>query len=171
MESGAAREEPMSRKSEVSAGLLVYRRRNGLEVLLAHPGAPFWANKDQGAWSIPKGLVESDDLLACARREFAEETGLAAEGTTTPLTPVRQKSGKLVHAFAIEADLDLAGWHSNDFALEWPPRSGWVRTYPEIDRLAYFPLRTALRKIIPYQWPLLVELAEQLGVPSGKTGQ
>jgi predicted NUDIX family NTP pyrophosphohydrolase len=158
----------MSRRSEVSAGLLVYRRRNGLDVLLAHPGGPFWANKDQGAWSIPKGLVETEDLLACARREFTEETGLAAAGAATPLTPVRQKSGKLVHAFAVEADLDLAGWRSNEFTLEWPPRSGRMHAFPEIDRLEYFPLRTALRKIIAYQWPLLMELAEQLGVPSAK---
>jgi predicted NUDIX family NTP pyrophosphohydrolase len=157
----------MSRKSEISAGLLVYRRRTGVDVLLGHPGGPFWAKKDQGSWSIPKGLVESDDLLACARREFTEETGLLAEGTATELTPVRQKSGKLVHAFAVEADLDLTGWHSNEFTLEWPPRSGKIHSYPEIDRLDYFALRTALRKIIAYQWPLLMELAEQLGASRG----
>jgi predicted NUDIX family NTP pyrophosphohydrolase len=155
----------MSRRSQVSSGLLVYRQRDGIEVLLGHPGGPFWSRKDQGVWSIPKGLVESDDLLACARREFREETGLhLAEGPATPLTPVRQKSGKLVHAFAVEADLDLTGWHSNEFTLEWPPRSGRIQTYPEIDRLSYFDMGNALRKILPYQWPLLMELTEVLGV-------
>ena len=89
-------------------------------------------------------------------------------GPATPLTPVRQKSGKLVHAFAVEADLDLTGWHSNEFTLEWPPRSGRIQTYPEIDRLDYFDLRTALRKILPYQWPLLMELSELLGVPNAR---
>jgi predicted NUDIX family NTP pyrophosphohydrolase len=156
----------MSRRSHVSTGLLVYRRRPGLEILLGHPGGPFWSKKDLGVWSIPKGLVETDDLLACAKREFREETGLQlVDGPAVPLTPVRQKSGKLVHAFAVEADLDLTGWHSNEFTLEWPPRSGRIGTYPEIDRLQYFDLRTALRKILPYQWPLLMELTETLGVP------
>jgi predicted NUDIX family NTP pyrophosphohydrolase len=159
----------MSRRSQVSTGLLVYRRREGLDVLLGHPGGPFWSKKDLGVWSIPKGLVETDDLLACARREFREETGLHLdEGPATPLTPVRQKSGKLVHAFAVEADLDLTGWHSNEFTLEWPPRSGRIQAYPEIDRLDYFDLRTALRKILPYQWPLLMELSELLGVPNAR---
>jgi len=99
----------MSRRSEVSAGVLAYRRRRGLEVLLAHPGGPYWRSHDEGAWSIPKGVVESGDLLACARREFNEETGLQADGDFVALTPRRQKSGKTVHAFAIEADLELSG--------------------------------------------------------------
>ena len=99
----------MRRRPEISAGLLAFRRRNGLEVLLAHPGGPFWAKKDDGAWTIPKGVVEPDaDLLATAQREFTEETNLAAVGDFTPPAPVKQKSGKLVHAFAFEADLDLA---------------------------------------------------------------
>jgi predicted NUDIX family NTP pyrophosphohydrolase len=152
----------MSRKSEVSAGILAYRLRNGLEVLLAHPGGPFWAKKDEGVWSIPKGLVESDDLLACAKREFSEETNLVAEGEFMPLTPVKQKSGKTVHAFAVEADLVLDNCRSNYFKVEWPPRSGKWKSFPEIDRVAYFELPSAREKILPYQQPLLVELAEKL---------
>src|SRR6266704_6612375 len=106
-----------------SAGLLVYRWVDGEpEVLLAHPGGPFWAKKDDGAWTIPKGVVETGDLLVCARREFAEETGLEAAGPFIALAPVKQKSGKTVHAFAVEADLDLSGFASNAFEIEWPPK-------------------------------------------------
>ena len=152
----------MSRKSQVSAGILAYRRRNGLEVLLAHPGGPFWAKKDEGVWSIPKGLVESDDLLACAKREFSEETNLVAEGEFMPLTPVKQKSGKTVHAFAVEADFDLDNCRSNYFKVEWPPRSGKWRNFPEIDRVAYFDLATAEGKILAYQKPFLTELSTKL---------
>ena len=112
----------MSRQSQVSAGILAYRRNRGLEVLLAHPGGPFWAKKDAGAWSIPKGLVESGDLLACARREFTEETGLVADGEFIPLAPVRQKSGKTVHAFAVAADFDLTDCRSN-FSMS--PVAAW----------------------------------------------
>src|SRR5262245_11064700 len=115
----------MARKSEISAGLLVFRRKPRLEVLLAHPGGPYWARKDEGAWSIPKGLVGTDgDLLACARREFTEETALIAEGAFIALVPVRQKSGKTVQAFALEADFDLKNFASNTFEIEWPPHSG-----------------------------------------------
>jgi predicted NUDIX family NTP pyrophosphohydrolase len=152
----------MSRKSQVSAGILAYRNRNGLEILLAHPGGPFWAKKDAGAWSIPKGLVESDDLLACARREFTEETGLVAEGTFTPLAPVKQKSGKTVHAFAVKADFDVSQCHSNHFKAEWPPRSGKWKNFPEIDKVAYFDLATAREKILTYQAPFIDELAQML---------
>src|SRR5262245_15700066 len=138
----------MARGKEISAGLLVFRRHPRLEVLLGHPGGPFWSRKDDGAWSIPKGLVEGGaDLLATAQREFAEETGLTADGTFILLRPVRQKSGKLVHAFAVEADLDLAQFVSNTFELAWPPKSGRRQTFPEIDRIQYFDLPTALRKI------------------------
>ncbi len=152
----------MSRKSQVSAGILAYRRRNGLEVLLAHPGGPFWAKKDAGVWSIPKGLVESGDLLACAKREFSEETNLVAEGEFMPLTPVKQKSGKTVHAFAVEADFDLDHCRSNYFKVEWPPRSGKWRNFPEIDRVAYFDLAAAGEKILAYQKPFLDELSMKL---------
>jgi predicted NUDIX family NTP pyrophosphohydrolase len=153
----------MSRRSQVSAGILVYRRKDGLEVLLAHPGGPFWAKRDDGAWSIPKGLVESGDLLACARREFTEETGLVAEGEFVPLSPVKQKSGKTVHAFAVESDFDVSRCRSNYFSAEWPPRSGKWKSFPEIDRVAYFDLATALTKILDYQRPFLVELAHKTG--------
>jgi predicted NUDIX family NTP pyrophosphohydrolase len=153
----------MPRKTDVSAGLLVYRRKGGLEVLLAHPGGPFWAKKDDGVWTIPKGLVESGDLLACARREFAEETGLTVAGPFEPLSAVKQKSGKTVHAFAVEADLDLANSHSNFFEMEWPPRSGKRKSFPEIDRVAYFGIGAADKKILPYQQPFIRELVKLIG--------
>jgi len=152
----------MSRRSQVSAGILVYRRRGGVEVLLAHPGGPFWAKRDEAAWSIPKGLVESGDLLACARREFTEETGLVADGEFVPLKPVKQKSGKTVHAFAVESDFDTSQCRSNHFKAEWPPRSGKWKTFPEIDRVAYFDLDTARIKILEYQRPFIEELAEKV---------
>ncbi|MGC1348541.1 MAG: NUDIX domain-containing protein [Xanthobacteraceae bacterium] len=153
----------MGRKVEVSAGLLAFRRGHGLEVLLAHPGGPFWAKKDDGVWTIPKGLVEADaDLLATARREFAEETNLTAAGAFIALAPVKQKSGKVVHAWAVEADLDLTAFASNVFEIEWPPRSGRRKGFPEIDRIAYFAMPLAMTKIIPYQQPLLLELEVKL---------
>jgi predicted NUDIX family NTP pyrophosphohydrolase len=153
---------PMRRSAEVSAGLLAFRRRAGLEVLLAHPGGPFWAKRDDGAWTIPKGLVEpGDELLATARREFTEETNLVAAGEFMPLTPVKQKSGKVVHAFAIEADFDLSTFASNSFETEWPPKSGRRQKFPEIDRIAYFALAAAMIKILGYQQPLLRELEKR----------
>ncbi len=154
----------MTRKSETSAGLLVFRRKPGVEVLLGHPGGPYWARKDAGAWSIPKGLVGPDgDLVAAAKRELAEETSFIADGPLVPLAPVRQKSGKIVHAFALEADFDLAQFASNSFEIEWPPRSGTRRTFPEIDRIGYFGVDEAMRKILTYQQPFLRELLEKLG--------
>jgi predicted NUDIX family NTP pyrophosphohydrolase len=153
----------MRRTREIGAGLLAFRRKNGLEVLLAHPGGPFWAKKDDGVWTIPKGLVEpGDDLVATARREFKEETNLTASGELLALAPVNQKSGKTVHAFAFEADFDLARFASNTFEMEWPPKSGRRQSFPEIDRIAYFPLPAAMVKIIPYQQPLLRELEQRL---------
>ena len=152
----------MSRRSEVSAGILAFRHKRGLEVLLAHPGGPFWRSRDEGAWSIPKGIVESDDLLACAKREFNEETGLTAKGPFITLTPARQKSGKLVHAFALEADFDLANFTSNEFEMEWPPHSGKSARFPEVDRIAYFTVATARRKILPGQRVFIEELVKQL---------
>lgn len=152
----------MSGRSEVSAGILAFRRKQGLEVLLAHPGGPYWARRDDGVWSIPKGLVESGDVLACARREFNEETGLTANGPFIPLTPLRQKSGKLVHAFAVEADYDLADFSSNTFEMEWPPRSRKQKSFPEADRVAYFAAATARQKILPGQRPFIDELVEKL---------
>jgi predicted NUDIX family NTP pyrophosphohydrolase len=157
----------MPRTAEISAGLLVFRRVNGLEVLLAHPGGPFWAKKDDGVWTIPKGVAEpGDDLLATAQREFSEETNLpldlAADSELIALAPVKQKSGKIVHAFAIEADLDLTPFASNSFEIEWPPKSGRRQSFPEIDRLAYFILPVATAKIFPYQKPFLREIAKRL---------
>ncbi len=154
----------MRRTTEISAGLLAYRRAGELEVLLGRPGGPFWAKKDDGVWTIPKGLVEPDeDLLTAARREFAEETNLPADGEVFALAPVNQKNGKRVHAFALAADLDLGGFKSNTFELEWPPRSGRRRQFPEIDRVAYFTLPAAMTKILAYQQPLLRELADRVG--------
>jgi predicted NUDIX family NTP pyrophosphohydrolase len=153
----------MRRSAEVSAGLLAFRRRDGLEVLLAHPGGPFWAKKDARVWTIPKGLAEPGaDLLATARREFAEETNLAPAGDFIALTPVRQKSGKTVHAWAFEADFDLASFASNMFEMEWPPKSGRRRPFPEIDGIGWFDMPTAMVKILGYQQPLLVELQERM---------
>lgn len=153
----------MSRRSQTSAGLLAFRRKNGLEVLLAHPGGPFWTNKDDGAWTIPKGVAEADaDPLSAARREFTEETGFVAAGEMIPLQPVRQRSGKTVLGWAFEADFDLAGFTSNLFEMEWPPRSGRRKSFPEIDRLAWFDYDSALKKIIAYQKPFLLELRAKL---------
>ncbi len=154
----------MNRKRQISAGLLAFRRgQPGIEVLLAHPGGPFWAKKDDGAWTIPKGLVESgDDLLATARREFTEETNLAADGEVFALNPVNQRSGKTVHAYAFEADFDLATFASNTFEMEWPPKPHRRQHFPEIDRIAYFTLPVAMTKIIAYQQPLLRELEQRL---------
>jgi predicted NUDIX family NTP pyrophosphohydrolase len=153
----------MPRRTQVSAGILAFRRSPELEVLLAHPGGPFWAKKDAGAWTIPKGLVEpGDELIAAARREFTEETNLVARGDLLALTPVAQKSGKLVHAFVLETDFDLSQFASNMFIAEWPPKSGRRESFPEIDRVAYFALPLAQRKIIAYQRPLLAELDRRL---------
>jgi predicted NUDIX family NTP pyrophosphohydrolase len=147
----------------VSAGLVAFRRTDTLEVLLAHPGGPFWSKKDNGAWTIPKGLAEPGaDLFATARREFAEETNFSAEGDFIPLSPVKQKSGKLVYAWAFESNFDLASFASNSFDIEWPPKSGRQKSFPEIDRVAYFTLPVALSKILAYQRPLLRELEQRL---------
>jgi predicted NUDIX family NTP pyrophosphohydrolase len=153
----------MGRESEISAGLLVYRNPRAAEVLLAHPGGPYWAKKDAGAWTIPKGLVEADDeLLATARREFTEETGFVARGPFAPLAPVRQRSGKTVHAFASPGDFDTALLASGSFEMEWPPRSRQRQAFPEIDRIAWFRLKEAEEKILGYQRPFLKELEEML---------
>jgi predicted NUDIX family NTP pyrophosphohydrolase len=153
----------MVRRSQISAGLLAFRRLNGLQVLLAHPGGPFWSKKDNGAWTIPKGVVEVDaDPLSAARREFTEETGFVATGEMMPLQPVRQRSGKTVLSWAFEADFDPTRFTSNMFEMEWPPRSGLRRSFPEIDRLDWFDYDLALQKIIAYQQPVLVELRGKL---------
>ena len=148
-----------------SAGILLYRLNGGeAEVLLVHPGGPFWANKDEGAWSIPKGEYEDgEDPEACARREFAEETGAElAPGELTDLGSVKQKSGKQVTAWAVEGDLDPVAVTSNTFEMEWPPRSGTRQAFPEVDRAEWFDLDTAREKLNPAQTAFLERLAERL---------
>ena len=150
---------------ETSAGILLYRRSDALEVLLVHPGGPYWRSKDAGAWMMPKGVVgEGEDLLAAALREFEEELGTRPEGEPKHLCRIRQKGGKWVEAFALEADLDPEGVTSNLFEMEWPPRSGRRESFPEVDRAAWFSLAEAREKILPSQEPILDHLAEQLGL-------
>jgi predicted NUDIX family NTP pyrophosphohydrolase len=148
-----------------SAGILLYRhRRGGVEVLLVHPGGPFWAGKDEGVWSIPKGLYATgEDPLAAARREFAEETGAEVDGEAVALGSFRQSSAKIVDAWAIEGEFDPAGLKSNTFTLEWPPRSGTIREVPEVDRAGWFTPEEAARKILKGQRPILEALLRQLG--------
>jgi predicted NUDIX family NTP pyrophosphohydrolase len=150
--------------ARTSAGIVLYRPRvgGGLDVLLVHPGGPFWARRDLGAWSIPKGEYEPEEApLAAARREFAEELGVAApEGPIEDLGEVRQKSGKLVRAWALAGDVDVSRLRSNTFTLEWPPRSGAMQEFPEVDRAEWFELAVAREKITPAQVPLLDRLQE-----------
>ena len=148
------------RMSKISAGLLLYRRRGEeLEFLLVHPGGPFWKNKDAGAWSIPKGEIEEkEDPLTAAQREFEEELGLPPKGSFTELRSVKQKSGKMVLAWASEGDFDADKIKSNTFSIEWPPRSGRMAEFPEVDRAGFFNLMEAKTKINPAQIPLLEEV-------------
>ncbi|HEY5705928.1 MAG TPA: NUDIX domain-containing protein [Terrimicrobiaceae bacterium] len=149
-----------------SAGVLLYARRVGLlEVLLVHPGGPFWKKKDEGAWSIPKGEPqEGEDLLAAAVREFHEEIGCAAEGNFIDLGWIKQKAGKIVHAWALEAGPEQTiSLVSNTFEMEWPPRSGKIQAFPEIDRAEFFPLAEAERKINESQRVFLERLRQKLG--------
>lgn len=147
-----------------SAGILVFRKNNGdIEFLLAHPGGPFYKNKDEGSWSIPKGeLDEEEDPLAAAKREFFEETGLAIKGKFMPLIQVKYKSGKIIHAWAVEADLDISIMHSNTFLLEWPPRSKKMMEVAEIDRCDWFTYELAKKKILPALAPLLDDLLDKI---------
>jgi predicted NUDIX family NTP pyrophosphohydrolase len=147
-----------------SAGLLMYRfRRGALEVFLVHPGGPFWANKDEGAWSLPKGEYGPDeDPFEVAGREFQEETGFAARGEFLPLTPLKQPSGKIISAWAFEGDCDAEAVKSNTFSLEWPPNSGQIQEFPEVDRGGWFPLDRAKEKITKGQKGFLEELANIL---------
>ena len=143
----------------------MYRRTpgNAVEVLLAHPGGPYWARKDDGAWTLPKGEPEEGEgALVCAMREFHEETGYAPAGPFAPLGEVRQQSGKRVSAWCFEGNLDPALLASNLFALEWPPHSGELRQFPEIDRVAWFDLQAARAKLLPAQRPFLERLAQAL---------
>ena len=147
-----------------SAGILLWRRRGGApEVMLVHPGGPLWSKKDERAWSIPKGEFEpGESAEAVAMREFREETGFGCEGELVALAPVRQPGGKQVIAFALEGDCDAAAARSNRFTLEWPPRSGRMQEFPEVDRAAWFGIEEARLKMMPGQRPLLEELERVL---------
>jgi predicted NUDIX family NTP pyrophosphohydrolase len=151
--------------ARLSAGILMFRRLRGeVEVLLAHPGGPFWAKKDLAAWSLPKGeYPEGADAFAAALREFEEETGVRPAGEFIPLGQARQPSGKLVAAWALEGDCDPAAIKSNTFSMEWPRGSGTVREYPEVDRAGWFALAEARRKILPGQVAFLDRLSQHLG--------
>lgn len=157
---------------ESSCGVLLYRRDlpgGGVRVLLAHPGGPFWRGRDAGAWTIPKGLREpGESAEACARREFAEEMGSPPPGELRPLARVRQRSGKQVEAFVLEADFDTTAVRSNTFTLEWPPRSGRLAEFPEVDRAQWFALEEARRRILPGQAPLLDALEALLATPAAQ---
>ena len=145
---------------KLSAGILLYRLRGGeVEVFLVHPGGPFWAKKDDGAWSIPKGEYEAgEDPLAVAKREFHEETGFGIDGRFYPLAALKQPSGKVISAWSVEGDIAAAALTSNTFTLEWPPKSGKWQSFPEIDRAEFFDPDTARRKVIAAQAALVTEL-------------
>jgi predicted NUDIX family NTP pyrophosphohydrolase len=155
---------------KTSAGILVYRFRDGtLEVFLVHPGGPFWRKRDMGAWSIPKGeFAEAEEPFGAAKREFREETGFVIEGTFIALTPLKQPSGKLVYAWAVEGDCDTLSVQSNTFRLEWPPRSGKYEEFPEVDRAAWLPIPEATHKILPGQRGLLAELVRMVSDGSAR---
>ena len=153
--------------AKTSAGLLMYRRtENDVEVLLVHPGGPFWKNKDLASWSIPKGeFVEGEEALAAARREFEEETGIAPVGEMIPLGQLRQAGGKLVSAWAFAGDCDAAAIRSNLFTIEWPRGSGRMTEFPEVDRGEWFSLANAREKILKGQTEFLERLEKALGPP------
>lgn len=148
---------------KISAGLLLYRRRGELELFLVHPGGPFWAKKDLGAWSLPKGEIsEGEDPLQAAKREFTEETGCPIDGEFRPLEPVKQSGGKVVYAWAIEADCDPSQVRSNLFSMEWPPKSGKTQEFPEVDRAAWFDIPEARKRINPAQKAFIDQLISVL---------
>jgi predicted NUDIX family NTP pyrophosphohydrolase len=151
-----------SARSKRSAGIILYRKRHGvLEIFLVHPGGPYWAKKDQGAWSIPKGEYdEGEEAIDAAQREFLEETGIPVQGPFVALAPVRQPGGKIITAWAAEGDLDPSRLLSNSFSLEWPPKSGVTQSFPEVDRGAWFSLTQARDKLSPGQLPLLQGIAD-----------
>jgi predicted NUDIX family NTP pyrophosphohydrolase len=152
--------------AKTSAGVLVYRRRGrGVEFFLVHPGGPFWAKKDDGAWTIPKGEYgANEDAEAAARREFEEETGVVLTGAMKALGAFRQPSGKIVHAWAVERDIDAACVRSNEFEIEWPPKSGKSARFPEVDKAGWFAPAAALVKITKGQRPIVAALCSALGV-------
>lgn len=150
-------------KPKISAGIIAYRRGSQLEFLLGHPGGPYWSQKDAGVWSIPKGeLSEGEDHRTAAIREFSEETGVTVKGQLIPLSPIVQKSKKIVHAWGVELTLDPTTLKCNLFSIEWPPKSGKFQEFPEMDKFTYFTLAEAKLKINPAQIPLLEELAAKL---------
>lgn len=157
---------------KTAAGLLLYRRApGGPEVLLVHLGGPFWAGKDLGAWSLPKGeIAPGEDPLGAARREFQEETGVWPPGSPFPLGQVKQPGGKVVHAWALEGDFEPGSLKSNTFSVEWPKGSGQMRDYPEVDRAAWFDLPEARRRILSAQVPLLDVLAASPRLRTGPPG-
>lgn len=148
----------------ISAGILPYRYRAGvMQVFLVHPGGPLWKNRDLGSWGIAKGMVEQgEDLQQAARREFLEETGVTIGEATIALAPLRQKSGKIVHAWAVEQDIDAVRIQSNTFAMEWPPRSGVHQAFPEVDRAQWFTTTEALERMLPGQRAFLADLEYRL---------
>lgn len=148
-----------------SAGILLYRFENErLEVFLVHPGGPFWAKKDINAWSIPKGEFDDEEAIEAARREFYEETGVVIDTELIPLTPVKQKGGKIVYAWAAEGDVEANNITSNQFELEWPPKSGKKQMFPEIDKAEWFSIQTARIKIHKGQESIIRELAEKIDI-------
>jgi len=153
-----------SKTKKTSAGILLYRLSgDGLEVFLVHPGGPFWAKKDEGAWSVPKGLFEDDENpLEAAKREFREETGFDISGDFMALTPLKQPSGKVVHVWTVEGNIDAASIKSNMFSMEWPPRSGNQQEFPEVDRGGWFTIAQAQVKLLPGQRGFLDELQRKL---------
>jgi predicted NUDIX family NTP pyrophosphohydrolase len=149
-----------------SAGLILFRERGGeYEVLLVHPGGPFWAKKDAGSWSIPKGEFTDEQPFTAALREFQEETGVAVHGDALPLQPLRQPSGKIVYAWAMQGDLDPAAIRSNTFPLEWPPKSGRIQNFPEVDRAGWFSFEAARRKLLKGQVAFVDQLEQLLNRP------
>lgn len=146
--------------SKKSAGILLFRRKPKLEVLLVHPGGPFWVKKDEGAWSIPKGEFSGENALDAAIRECKEELGVVLSGDFVPLTPIQQRGGKWVFAWALEKDIDPTRIQSNTFEIEWPPKSGNFQTFPEVDRAEWFSIPLAQKKILPSQTTLLAELLQ-----------
>jgi predicted NUDIX family NTP pyrophosphohydrolase len=160
---------PMPKRS---AGLLLFRRSTPLELFLVHPGGPFWARKDDGAWSLPKGeYSEDEDALLAAKREFQEETGFSVDGDFLPLGDLRQPGGKLITAWALEKDVDPTHANSNLFSIEWPPKSGKKREFPEVDRAAWFPVTQARTKLLKGQVPFINRLVKKLGVSVEDNGE
>ena len=150
--------------AKMSAGLLLYRDTSGIiEVFLVHPGGPFWANKDSGSWSIPKGeFREGEEPLDAAKREFEEETGFTADGDFTELKPLKQRSGKIIYAWAVKGDCDASGIRSNTFSMEWPPRSGQHQEFPEVDRGGWFDVDAAKSKLLKGQIGFLEQLEQEI---------